>query len=82
MDALLSRQTWDLVSTFYGLLVVSCHWVFTKKHHPDDTVNGYKTRLVARDFTLTYGVDYLEIFSPMACLNSIRALFSLTVNHQ
>jgi len=56
--------------------------MFTIKHRPDDTINIYKTRSVARGFTKTYGVDNLEIFSSAARLNSIHILFSLVVNHQ
>ena len=50
------------------------------KNKPDGIVDRYKPRLVARGFTLTYGVDYLETFSPVARLNSIYVLFSLAVN--
>jgi len=46
------------VPTSSGLLVVSCHWVFTMKHRPDGTVDKYKARLVHRGFTQTYDVDY------------------------
>lgn len=38
------------------------------------------SRLVAKGYTQTYGVDYYETFSPTAHLNSIRVLFSLVVN--
>jgi len=72
MDALISHQTWGLLRTFYVcsklLLVVSI------KHHLDDTVNRYKARLVVRDFTHTYSVDYLETFSLVARLNFILVM--------
>ena len=55
---------------------------FTINHCPDNTMDRYKARLVARDFTQTYGVDYVETISLMARLNSIRVLFSLAVNHE
>jgi len=55
---------------------------FYSKYHPDGTVDKYKARLVARDFTQTYRVDYLEAFSPVDHLNSIRVGFSLVVNQQ
>ena len=82
MDALISRQTCDLVPTSFGLHVVSCRLVFTIKHHPNNAVNKYKARLVARGLTQTCDVDYLETSSLVACLNSIRVLFSLAVNYQ
>jgi len=42
MDALLSRQTWELVSLSLELLFISCCWVFTIKYIPDDTMDRYK----------------------------------------
>jgi len=45
-------------------------------------MDRYKARLVARGFTQTFGMDYLEIFSHVASLNSICVIFSLAVNRQ
>jgi len=59
-----------------------CHWVFTVKYRLDDRVDRYKTRLVARGFTQTYGLNSLKISSHVARLISIRVLFSLAVNRQ
>ena len=38
------------------------------KYLPDGSVKHLKAPLVAKWYTLTYGVDYLETFSPMARL--------------
>ena len=54
--------------------------MFTVKHKPNGSVEHYKVRLVAWGFTQTYGVDYVETFSPIARLNSIRILLSLAIN--
>ncbi|BBG93578.1 ABC-2 type transporter family protein [Prunus dulcis] len=48
------------------------------------TVGSYgsieHTRLVAKRYTQTYGVDYDETFAPVAKLNIIRVLLSLATN--
>ena len=82
MDAFISYQTCDLVSTFSGLPLISCRWVFSVKHRLDGTVDEYKARLVSRGFTQNFDVDYLETFSPVARLNSVHVLFYLAVNKQ
>ena len=35
---------------------------------------------MAKGCTQTYSIDYFEMFSPVALMNSIRILFSITVN--
>ena len=75
IDALISRETWELVSAPKDIIVVGCRWVYTLKYRPDGSVNRYKVRLVAKRYTQTYGVDYFETFSPVTRLNSIQILF-------
>ena len=79
MDALISQGTWELVFALKNI-VAGCRWVYTLKYRPDSSVDRYKTRVVAKGYTQTYGVDYLETFSLVARLNSIRILFSIVIN--
>ena len=39
MDALVSRRTWDLVSSSKGAVVVGRCWVYTLKYHSDGSVD-------------------------------------------
>jgi Reverse transcriptase (RNA-dependent DNA polymerase) len=38
--------------------------------------------LVAKDYTQTYGIDYEEIFAPVAKMNTIQILLSVAVNQK
>ena len=44
-------------------------------------MHTYKTRLVAKGFKQTHGIDYDETFSPVAMLKSIRILIAIAAYH-
>lgn len=46
----------------------------------DGSVERYKVRLVAKEFTQTHGIDYQETSTLVAKINSIRILLPLAVN--
>jgi hypothetical protein len=58
---------------------VECKWIFKKKIDTNGNVHIYKARLVAKGFCQIQGVDYDEIFSPVAMLKSIRILIVIAV---
>ena len=75
--AFLQRDTWQLVPRLSDANVVSCKWVYSLKYNPDDTIARYKARLVARNFTQAYGLDYTKTFSPVARLDNMHFIIEL-----
>ena len=51
-------------------------WVFKVKRDADGSVQRFKARLVAQGYSQSKGIDYQEVFSPVALCNSICALFA------
>jgi hypothetical protein len=81
MDSILSNETWELVDRPYGCKPVGCKWVFKKKLSPDDTIDKYKVRLVAKDYTQKEGEDFFDTYSLIARLTTIHVLLSLAASH-
>jgi hypothetical protein len=59
MNSILSNGTWELVDRLYGCKLVGCKWVFKKKLRLDGTIDKYKIRLVAKDYTRKEGQDFV-----------------------
>lgn len=69
IEALKKNDTWELITLPRGKRTVGCRWVYTLKHKADRSIE--RAHIVAKGFTQTYGIDYLETFAPVAKLNSI-----------
>ena len=82
IQSLLKNHTWDVVPLPLGKKAVGCKWVHAKKHHADWTLERYKSQLVARGFTQSYGIDYFETFSPVAKMNIVHLLLALAAHFQ
>ena len=66
IDSIMSNGTWEVVERPYGCKPVGCKWVFKKKLRPDGTIEKYKARLVAKDYTQKEGEDFFDTYSPVA----------------
>ncbi|KAI9178342.1 hypothetical protein LWI28_025344 [Acer negundo] len=80
MKALQKNSTWEMVELPLNKKIVGCKWVFTVKYKSNGTIDRYKAGLVSKGYTQTYEIDYQETFAPMAKMNDVRVILSLTVN--
>jgi hypothetical protein len=77
MASLDKNEAWDLVELPTGRKPIGNKWVFKKKLNAEGKVEKYKARLVAKGYSQVEGIDFGEIFSPVAKLTSIRLLLSV-----
>lgn len=56
-------------------------WVFKIKQHADGIIDRYKARLVAKGFDQVVGLDFIETFSPVIKLVTIRLALALLVHY-
>jgi len=66
MASLLANDTWEIVDAPPGVKPIPCKWVFKLKMDAQGSVARYKARLVVQGFRRQEGVDYNEVFAPVA----------------
>eukprot|EP00253_Pinus_taeda_P034114 PITA_34114 len=74
MASLHKNEAWDLVELPAGRKPIGSKWVFKKKTNAEGKVEKYKARLVAKCYSEVSGIDFGDIFSPVAKVTSIGIL--------
>jgi hypothetical protein len=55
-------------------------WVFKVKRDEHKAVSKHKARFVVKGYRQRYGIDYDDVFAPVAHLDSVRFLFALVMH--
>jgi hypothetical protein len=79
INQLTKMGTWILVDKPKEAILISNKWVFQKKLNKNGEVIKYKARLhvVAKGYSQRPGHDYLETYSPVVRMETIRAILAL-----
>ena len=75
--ALQQNNTWDFTDLPPGKKAIGSKWVFKTKFNKDGSLERLKARLVIQGNHQKYGIDYLETFSPVVKMTTIRTVIAL-----
>lgn len=76
ITAIERNETWELVELPRGHQPIGVKWVYKKKMNAQGEIERYKARLVAKGYRQNAGIDYDEVFAPVARMETIRLLIS------
>jgi hypothetical protein len=76
-QSIIKNDVWEIVPRPKNKDVVSSKWMYKIKHVADGSIEKYKARFVARGFSQKEGIDYEEMFAPVARYTSIRTIIAL-----
>jgi hypothetical protein len=79
-QSIMKNDVWDIVPRPEGKSVVISKWIYKIKHANDGSVEKYKVRFVAREFSQVEGIDYEETFAPVARYTFIRTIIALAAS--
>ena len=77
ISTLIANGTWELVELPQDAKVVQSGWVFKVKLNPDNIVERYRSRLVAKGYSQCPRYDYTEVFAPIFRPASLRLITAL-----
>jgi hypothetical protein len=77
MQSILQNQTWTLSELPKDHKAIGPKWVFKVKKDPAGNIVKHKARLVAKGYAQIQGIDYDEVFAPVARLETMRLLLVL-----
>ncbi|KAK2392639.1 putative mitochondrial protein [Trifolium repens] len=76
------NKTWDLCNLPSDKKAIDVKWVYKAKQNPEGKIIKYKARLVAKGFLQRQGLDYDEVFSPVARHETIRLVIALACSRR
>ena len=74
------NKTWTLTKLPTGHKPIGLKWVFKIKKNADGEVIKHKARLVAKGYVQKHGIDFEEVFAPVARLDTVKLILAMAAN--
>jgi hypothetical protein len=80
MASIEENKTWTLVDLPKGQRAIGLKWVFKLKRDEHGEVVKHKARLVAKGYVQRQGIDFEEVFAPVARMESMRVVLAVAAH--
>jgi hypothetical protein len=74
------NKTWEYTSLPAGQKAIGLKWVYKVKRDPEGKIVKHKARLVAKGYSQRQGVDFEEVFAPVARMETVRLLLAMAAH--
>ena len=81
IGAIKKNDTWELTSLPEGHKTIGVKWVYKTETNQEGKVEKHKARLVAKGYKQRHGIDYDEVFAPVARVDTIRLLTTIVAQN-
>ncbi|WVZ88673.1 LOW QUALITY PROTEIN: hypothetical protein U9M48_035165 [Paspalum notatum var. saurae] len=80
MASIEENKTWSLVDLPRGHRAIGLKWVFKLKHDEHGEIVKHKARLVAKGYVQRQGIDFEEVFTPVARMESVHVVLAVVAH--
>ncbi|KAD4584677.1 hypothetical protein E3N88_22278 [Mikania micrantha] len=81
MASIERNQTWELVDLPSESVPIGVKWVYKTKLNEKGAVDKFKARLVVKGYAQKKGIDYNEVFAPVARWDTIRTILAVAAHN-
>ncbi|PWA92889.1 zinc finger, CCHC-type [Artemisia annua] len=81
LDSINKNNTWILTTLPENQKAIGLKWVFKTKRDAQGKIIRYKARLVAKGYVQEQGIDFDEVFAPVARIETVRLILALAAYH-
>jgi len=80
IDSIKRNNTWELVELPLNKKPIALKWIYKVKVNANGEIVRHKARLVAKGFLQKAGIDYGEVYAPVARIETVRLVVALATN--
>jgi hypothetical protein len=77
LGSIRDNNTWKLVDLPNNHKAIGLKWVYKIKKDAEGNLVKHKERLLAKGYVQEHGVDFEEVFAPVARMESVRLFMAL-----
>nr|GEU93486.1 ribonuclease H-like domain, reverse transcriptase, RNA-dependent DNA polymerase [Tanacetum cinerariifolium] len=82
LDSINRNNTWKLTTLPKGNKAICLKWVFKTKRDANGNIINHKARLVEKGYIQEHGIDFEEVFTPVARMETIRLLLAIAAKNK
>ncbi|CAJ2671832.1 unnamed protein product [Trifolium pratense] len=80
IESIEKNDTWELTELPAGSKKIGVKWIYKTKLNEKGKIEKCKARLVAKGYSQKYGIDFKEVFAPVARWDTIRTILSIAAS--
>jgi len=80
LQSINKNGTWELTTLPPGQKPIGLKWVFKLNRNSEVKVIKHRARLVAKGYVQKEGIDFEEVFAPVARLDTIKLILAMAAN--